>query len=399
MAKNLTTEEFLIKAGKVHNNSYDYSLVKYKDTKTKIDIICKLHGKFSILPKNHLRGSGCQACGRIISNSNQKISTIQFIKNAKKIHGEKYNYDKVNYINNKTTVIIKCKIHGDFLQVPMNHINHQGCPQCGTLTAATKHVKSIDDFIEKAKIIHSNKYDYSDVKHFGNRVIKVSIKCLKCNKIFKQSPANHLRGAGCPYCARENCVKALTGNNCRKVSKEYFVKKSISVHGNKYDYSKSDYKTSKTKVLIYCPQHNTNFYIKPEEFYQGTTGCKGCYSTESRGERKIRLWLENNKLSYEEEKKFESCRISKNGIMRFDFYLKEYNLLIEYDGEQHFRPSRNPAWRGNPIIKFIQIQQRDKFKNNWAKNNGYDLLRIPYTEYKNIANILEEKLAGEISCL
>ena len=393
--RRLTQEEFLIKANKAHNNSYEYSLTKYKDAKTKIEIICKLHGKFNILPSNHLSGSGCQICGRIISNNNQKISTSQFIKKAKNIHGLKYNYDKVSYINNKINVTINCKIHGDFLQTPLNHIKCQGCPQCGILVAAAKHVKPINDFVEKAKTVHGDKYDYSNAKHFGNRNIKVFIECLKCNKIFEQSPANHLRGAGCPDCAIENAAKSITGREGHRASKEHFVKKAVSIHGNKYDYSKSDYKTSKVKVLIYCPEHNTDFYITPDEFYQGTTGCKRCYLTESRGERKIRLWLENNKLRYEEEKKFESCRMNKKGIMRFDFYLPEHNLLIEYDGKQHFTPSGNPAWRGNPIIRFIQTQQRDKFKNNWAKNNNYKLIRIPYTEFKNINQILNKDIIGD----
>ena len=123
-------EDFIIKAEEKHGKLYGYSDVDYVNCETKVIIICKIHGQFQQTPHKHLCGSGCNDCGIILVHNLQKKSQEDFITQAEKKHGELYRYSKVEYVNNKTNVIIICKIHGDFPQNPTNHLNGSGCPLC-----------------------------------------------------------------------------------------------------------------------------------------------------------------------------------------------------------------------------------------------------------------------------
>jgi hypothetical protein len=125
MSKKLTTEEFIEKSKLIHNDKYNYLMVEYKNTLTKINIICKEHGLFSQLPKEHLKGKGCICC------SGRKRSNIEdFIKKANRIHKNTYDYSMVEYINNKSKIVIACKEHGQFNQIVRDHLRGSGCPLC-----------------------------------------------------------------------------------------------------------------------------------------------------------------------------------------------------------------------------------------------------------------------------
>jgi len=187
------TNIFIFKANKIYGDKYDYSKVNYINAKTKINIICKVHGEFEQTPSNHLRKHNCQKCAK-----NFKLDTIGFIDKAKQIHNNVYDYSKVNYVNADTKIIIICKIHGEFIQIPDFHINRKcGCPKC------SNNVKfDTSEFIEKAKQIHKNKYDYSKVEYINNR-IPVIIIC-KIHGEFIQQPDVHInQKCGCPSCVNK----------------------------------------------------------------------------------------------------------------------------------------------------------------------------------------------------
>jgi len=131
MSKRLTTKQFIDRAKKVHGNKYDYSLVQYKNTKTKVKIICPVYGIFEQTPHAHLQGQNCYKCGIIIKNNKLRKSTEQFIIDAKEVHGNKYNYSLVQYKNWSIKVKIICPEHGIFEQTPSNHLQGNGCPKCG----------------------------------------------------------------------------------------------------------------------------------------------------------------------------------------------------------------------------------------------------------------------------
>lgn len=130
MRRKLTTEEFIINAKNIHNNKYDYSKVVYIDAHQKINIICKLHGEFLQTPNDHQQGAGCPKCKSEKLSIKFRNTKEKFIKKSKKIHGNKYDYSKVNYVNCELKVKIICPNHGIFYQSPWNHYNGNGCPKC-----------------------------------------------------------------------------------------------------------------------------------------------------------------------------------------------------------------------------------------------------------------------------
>ena len=126
----MTVQEFTEKAKKVHGDKYDYSKVEYINNKTKVCIICPEHGEFWQTPDSHLRGRGCRQCSIKSMKDKQRLSTEDFIEKAKEIHGNKYDYSKVDYVNSQTKVCIICPKHGEFWQTPLNHLKGKGCPDC-----------------------------------------------------------------------------------------------------------------------------------------------------------------------------------------------------------------------------------------------------------------------------
>ena len=248
--KKLTTEEFIEKVKKVHGGKYDYNKVDYKDANTKVIIICPIHGEFRQKPASHQQGTGCPMCG-----GSKKLTTESFIKRAKKIHSDKYNYSKVDYKNSQTKVTIVCSTHGDFEQNPHDHLSGKGCPNCSNNIKLTT-----EGFIKIAREVHGNKYDYSNVDYKG-ALTKVNIICPVHGE-FGQRPANHLQGQGCPSCSKI------------KITTKEFIKRAKEIHGNKYDYSKVDYKDTYTKVNIICPTHG-KFKQSHSNHLQGY-GCLMC---------------------------------------------------------------------------------------------------------------------------
>ena len=260
MTKKMTTEEFIRKVRDAHGDKYDYSKVEYVNAKTKVCIICPEHGEFWQQPSNHLQGQGCPKC----THPNANMTTEDFIIKAKQIHGDKYDYSKVEYVNSSTKVCIICPIHGEFWQQPIDHINGKGCPKC------VGKYQTTEDFIIKAKQIHGDKYNYSKVDYI-NMETKVCIICPEHGE-FRQTPHNHLKGQGCPKCVG------------KYQTTEEFIRKAKEIHGGKYDYSKTECVDNNTKVCIICPEHG-EFWQKPYNHLkgQGCPKCKGNKIWETRG--------------------------------------------------------------------------------------------------------------------
>jgi hypothetical protein len=295
-----------------------------------------------------------------------------FIVKAKKVHGDKYVYDKVDYTNNKTRVFITCPIHGDFFQTPNNHLGGKGCRHCGN-EQKKLYTSTTEDFIKKSKKIHGNKYDYSEVS-YQNCKLPVTIICPNHGP-FNQIPNVHHNGSGCPTCAR----------NSQTSNTNQFIQKSVKIHGNKYDYSKVEYQGALKKVTINCSIHG-DFDQTPNDHLRGC-GCSNCF--ESKGEKYIATILNSNNIDFVRQKSFKECR-GKSNPLRFDFFLPDLNVLIEYDGYQHFKPIT--VWGGEKVFK--KQQQLDAIKNKFASDNNIQLIRVPYT-FKNeeqISNYLTDKI-------
>ena len=303
---------FIKESNKIHNNKYNYSKVEYTKNNIKVCIICPEHGEFFQTPNSHLQGHGCPMC-----QNNQTKNTQKFVNESKQIHINKYDYSKVEYINNHTKVCIICPEHGEFWMTPKNHlIQKQGCPKCGYKKRNEKNTSNNENFIRKAKQIHNNKYDYSNVVYIKNN-IKVNIIC-PIHGDFYQTPHDHLQSYGCPKCG---------GNN--KKTNEIFIKESNIIHNNKYDYSKVEYINANTKVCIICPEHG-EFYQTPIT-HINNHGCPFC-KIKKLEEILIKPFNKNN-IYTERQKRFKWL-----GKQSLDFYLPEYNIAIECQGIQHFKP-------------------------------------------------------------
>lgn len=198
MSKKLTTDLFIEKAIVKHGNKYDYSKVKYKDNKTKVEIICPKHGSFWQTPKKHLYGQGCPKCKTEGFRLRRLSNTKRFSELASQRHNNKYNYSLVEYVDQFTKVKIICPEHGVFTQEPRAHIRGQGCPVCGRILGDTKRRIVTENFIKRANKIHNNKYLYNKTNCSTCRE-KVIITCPKHGD-FWQVVGEHLKGAGCPKC-------------------------------------------------------------------------------------------------------------------------------------------------------------------------------------------------------
>ena len=349
-----TNKQFIEEANIRHDFKYDYSKTQYINKREKVCIICPIHGEFWQEASSHLKGCGCPKCGKESSQKRQSLNTEQFIKRAKKVHGNKYDYSKTEYINSSTKVCIICPIHGEFWQRPTEHLRGRGCKKCGDLSVGIKNSRiTTDEFIERAKKVHGDKYDYSKTEYISPRK-KICIIDKEFGE-FWMMPYAHLNGQGCPSMRGEKISKA------NSKSKEKFIEDAIQIHGDKYDYSKVEYKGAFEKVCIICPKHG-EFWQRPTE-HLSCCGCPICKS--SHLEMEIKNWLDNNNVEY-----VYQYRNKIFGLQSLDFYLPKYNIAIECQGEQHFRPVK---YFGG-IKEYNKVKKLDKIKKEICDNNNIKLI-------------------------
>ena len=284
----------------------------------------------------------------------------EFILDCVRIHGDKYDYSLVEYISRHKKIKIVCKEHGIFLQNPSNHISQkQGCYKCSGVVKS-----NTNDFIRKSIEVHGILYDYSFVDYKNNKT-KVKIIC-KQHGIFEQKPNNHLNGQKCLICSnKQNGIKA-------RLDTQEILEKFKSVHKSKYDYSLVNYIDSRTKVKIICKQHGI-FEQKPHN-HINNQDCPRCLS--SKGINIIFKILNENKILYITERTIDGCVSKKNKLLKFDIYIPIFDIYIEYDGEQHFKPIKN--WGGEKAL--LELVERDNIKNEFCRENNINLYRISYLD-------------------
>lgn len=228
-------------------------------------------------------------------------------------------------------------------------------------------------FVDSSNKIHDNKYDYSKSIYVNNRTNLIIICPIHGD--FKKRPHTHIyRKQGCP-----ECMKHQKSKQFRKTTDE-FVAEASKIHNNLYNYSKTIYGKNgyQHKVIIICEKHG-EFQQLPKAHLQGQ-GCPVCKS--SKGEIKIREFLNQNNISFIEQYKFGDCY--NNRPLPFDFYIEGKNILIEYDGKQHF--SEELLFYSDRLI------ENDKIKKEYCLLNGIKLISIPYWEFDNINKVLTKEL-------
>lgn len=303
----------------------------------------------------------------------KRFTTDIFIQSAMKVHGNKYNYSEAIYTGAKEKVKIYCnKCKQYFLQDAYSHLKGSECYTCSYETRWNNNNRKCT-FNNVKKYIETYNFILLTIENeYSNAKTKLKIKCNTCDDIFIIDFTTFKQ-------LKYKCAKCV-GNKKLTYSE---VKIYIEDTGNILLSKK--YVNAKTKLKIKC-KDNHIFEMNIDNFKNGRR-CSVC--KESNGEYKIRKWLENNNIKYEYQKTFYQCKNPKtNRNLYFDFYIPIFGL-IEFDGVQHFKIT---GWNTKEL--FNGIKYRDSFKTEFAKQKNIKLLRIPYTQFKNIPLILQEKING-----
>lgn len=360
MSKNLSnkTAEFIEKSLKIHGNKFDYSKVEYSKGHTKVTIICPDHGDFQQSPSNHLSGKECIKCSYEKRGENLKSTNHRFVEKAQKVHNDKYDYSKLVYVNAKTKVCISCPKHGDFYQLPSKHLSGNTCPKCADEKRNINNTKRNDDFIAESKIIHNNKYIYDKVEYI-NAKTNVCIICDKHGE-FLCTPNNHLRRKGCPKCVGKN-----------KTTEEWILQ-AKKIHGEKYNYSKVNYKKSFDKVCINCFEHGDFWQVA--QYHLSGNGCTACKQSKLENETSLIL----NKLNVKYERQYKPLFLKNGkGYQSLDLFLSDFNIAIECQGIQHFKPidfgGKGEKWAKK---SFEDTKKRDDNKLHKCLINGIKIIYV-----------------------
>ena len=311
----------------------------------------------------------------IYSRLNTEEKQQQFITQSNLKHNNKYDYSLVEYRNNYTKVKIICPIHGIFEQSPDSHANRgSGCIKC----ALARKLPTTDEFIKLCVEQHGNKYDYSLV-NYVNSSTSITIICPKHGE-FKQIANTHKGGAGCTLCSYER----LSGRP--PMTNAEFIIKCQLVHKDRYDYSVTEYTHCHKSVNVSCPKHGI-FKIKASDHLQGSK-CKRCKVT--KGEQRVQNALIDLGITFVREHSFPDCVYVRP--LRFDFYLPQHNMCVEYDGELHFKP-RNRLSK-NALNDLEQSKIRDNIKDAYCLNKNIKLLRISFHDINQIESIIRDTVGG-----
>ena len=383
----LKTETFIDRAKKVHGLRFSYAPTIFNGIFNTLTITCMEHGNFETRATDHLRFKygGCKACKPFVLSAARRLTNESFLSKINLIAKEQgYGTHKVIYTGCKNKIILICHDHGEFEITPDSLINQgAGCPRCTSQRMSIRFRSNTQEFIKKAEKVWPNLYELfnvSFVEYGRNGGDKVIIDCKKNRHgKFKISPESFLIGCGCPKCAN------ISIGDSKRLTHDQFVEKIFKVWGNEL-IIKSKYIDSIHKIKAKCSvDGHPIFEAKPGSMLQ-KHGCPVCNS--STGERATQNFLLNHNIEFEHFKRFKDFSGKGGHKYCFDFYIPHLNLFIEYDGELHYKAVKH--FGGLEGLK--KTQARDAIKTRWAKDNGYRLLRIPYTEFNNIEAILTAEL-------
>lgn len=344
----LDFKEVIRRAREIHGDKYLYVDNSYVNMHTKMEILCPEHGSFWMTPSHHIhRKQCCPKCRGLYK------TTSEWVALARKVHGNKYDYSQSVYNGSHEKIYIICPEHGGFWQIAKDHLRGEGCPKCKSDKISSIKKSNTEEFIEKAKQIWGDRYDYSKVVYEKSNK-KVCIICPEHGE-FWMTPNIHLRGSGCPKCVGKH-----------KTTEE-IIEAFCKVHGDKYDYSKVHYVDAKTKVCIICPEHG-EFWQLPYAHLIMEQGCPRCVM--SHLENKMYRFLTENNI----EPVYET---NINGLLKrqtVDFYLPDYDIAIECQGGQHFYPAfnRNDAKKATQIHN--NVRTRDIKKHKICTENNVKIL-------------------------
>lgn len=355
IGKRKTNEEFLQQLNTINPNIT--ILGEYTRAKDRIPCKCNIcNFQWNPIADSLLRGYGCPKCVGRHKTTEEFQAELMIINENIDVIGK--------YTNSQTKIKCKCKICGHIWKATSNNLLHgTGCPKC-----ANNITKTHDQFIEELKIIRP---DITCLGKYINAKTKIKFKCRTCGYIWNSLPTKILLAKQCPKCYG----KYKTTEDFKK--EMFRVNPDIEILG--------DYITAKTQILCKCKLCDYIWTAFPDNLLQHR-GCPNC--NKSNGEQCIERFLKHQNILFVPQKTFNNLRGIRNGLLPYDFYLPEYNLLIEFQGEQHIRPIK--YFGGEE--KFKIQQEHDKRKREYAQLHNINLLEIWYYDINNIESILLEKI-------
>jgi len=373
-------EEVIKLCKEIHGDKYDYSITEGVQNKLgKIKYICPVHGVREQILHNHLQGKGCLECANIKYKPHNKFTNDSFLEKASKKHNLN-DYDWTDFDVNKRDengkVEFCCKKHGKYWDWPSNFIQGHGCHTCHGRE------KNDEEVREELSKLHPE-LDFSQTKYSERgKNQKIKVICPK-HGVQYISYYNLINGQGCYYCGREKTAIKKT------ITNEEFIKRAKNIFGDEYTYEHLDTynRDEDGKVTITCKKHG-DFKTLPTNFFKGV-GCPIC--SESSLEREMRTFLEENNINYEyqcSKKRFKWLEKQK-----LDFYLPDYNVAIECQGGQHFKPvDKFDGENGFAKTILLDLTKKVKCRKNnlplfYYSNEKYD---FPYEVYTNKERLLNE---------
>lgn len=273
------------------------------------------------------------------------------------------------YVNNKTEMLCRCK-KDDYIwkTTPNRLLRGKGCPKCSKCNR-----KTTQEFINDINIVNPK---IEILGEYVNSKTKIECKCKTCNNIWCATPNSLLRGSGCPVCSQK------IRRNIKKTTSEFVIEMNemnpnIKICG--------EYVNAKTKILCKCMRDGFEWKAQPLSLLSGC-GCPKC--SFPKGELSIEKYLQKYNIKYESQKNFDELLGILGRDLLYDFYLPHYNILIEYNGEQHYNPIE--FFGGKKSLE--KQQEHDRRKREYAKQNNIKLIEIPYWDFENIEEILSKEL-------
>ena len=364
--KTKTHEQFLQQLHEV-NPSIEV-LDTYVNSQTKILCKCKIDGyQWQVTPSDLLSGYGCPKCAGNIKKTHQ-----QFIQELKQINPDIQVLG--TYVNNRTKIKVKCKIDGyEWETIPVSLLRCSGCPKCGG-----KMKKTHEEFIKELQQINP---DIEILGTYVNNNTKIKCKCKIDGYIWETRPSDLLKGHGCSECKKRKLTEQLTKTHEQFIHELHQVNKDIEVLGT--------YENAKTKIKCRCKICGNEWEARPNDLLNGV-GCPKCNI--SKGEKRVAQYLDNLDINYIYNTGYFNDLVSVNGrLLRPDFIIPGLKIWIEFDGQQHFAPTDFTGHKSEQEVQeqFKQVQQNDQIKNQYAKDHNWTLIRIPYWDYDNIEQILD----------
>ncbi|QNI20980.1 hypothetical protein [Vibrio phage vB_pir03] len=350
--------DFIARIKAKFGDMFTFEKTVYVNNKTKVILTCKVHGDREYLPGNILRPAhrGCPFCNGIKDRE-------AFVKEAKEKYGDVYDYSKIDYKNISTEVTVICNKHGPFQAIPLRHLEGKRCMEC---FRESKRL-TFDEFEKRAEEIHGKSYLFLESSWISGRH-HVKAVCKKHGE-FEARASSILAGTGCKKCSDEKQRRAV----------EDVIEDIKKIHGDRYCFSEFVYKGNKTKVTLICPDHG-RFEKTPNDILTNKGGCPTC--KESKGERQIRMFLERKEISFEREYRIEGFNF------RWDFYLTDFDIYVEYHGIQHYKPVE----RFGGFAAHRECVVRDFEKKKIVKSLGAKQITISCLSGKAPEEILETRL-------